>query len=235
MTSNTIAEPEVGDDQVATVTQDGDAPQHATRRRRTIGWRWIALSAAAALIAGGAFGVVKFRSVSAELAALRQTETDRAAAAGLARDYALKALTYSFEDPEAFFAAVQDGVSQTLKDKYSNAAGLLKALIRTAQITSTGEILAADPVAQPGNAYQVVVSATHVTRNLQNPEPRTSLIVLQVTVNKVGDSWQVSDIGPRNGARPADSDPLMPATPGGQPAPATNPSSSSPESTTAHR
>ncbi|MGV7796044.1 hypothetical protein PJM56_30025, partial [Mycobacterium kansasii] len=77
----------------------------------------------------------------------------------LAKDYALKSLTYTFEDPDAFFRSVEEGVSQTLKDKYVNATELLKGIMMQAQVTSSGEVLATDAVAQPGQVYQVVVSA----------------------------------------------------------------------------
>ncbi|MCV7199402.1 hypothetical protein [Mycobacterium angelicum] len=161
--------------------------------------RWVALLVLAAAIAGGMFGYDKYRNAADELAALRQSNSDRDAAAKLAREYALKSLTYSFEDPDAFFRSVEGGVSQTLKDKYVNATDVLKGVMLQAQVTSTGEVLATDAVAQPGQVYQVVVSAAQSTRNMQNPKPRVSLILLQVTINKAGDGWQVSDIGPKTG------------------------------------
>ena len=130
-----------------------------------------------------------------------QAGADRDAAAQVAKEYALKSLTYSFEDPDAFFRSVEDGVCQQLKDKYVNATDELKRIMLQAQVTSTGEVLATDPVAQPGGrAYEVVVSAHQTTRNRQNPTPKVSIILLQVTVNKVGNAWQVCDIGPKTGA-----------------------------------
>jgi Mce-associated membrane protein len=44
-----------------------------------------------------------------------------------------------------------------------------------------------------------VVSAHQTTRNLQNPTPKVSIILLKVTVSKAGDAWQVTDIGPETG------------------------------------
>jgi Mce-associated membrane protein len=140
--------------------------------------------------------------------------------AQLAKDYALKSLTYTFEDPDAFFRSVEDGVSQQLKDKYVNASDLLKSVMLQAQVTSTGEVLAIDPVAQPGGVYQVVVSAHQTTRNLQNPTPKVSIILLQVTVNKVGNNtWQVADIGPKTGSHPPVEQQIPPAAPPPAPAP----------------
>jgi Mce-associated membrane protein len=166
-----------------------------------------------AVVAGGWFGLEKYRTVTGELAAVRQADSDREAAAKLAKDYALKSLTYTFEDPDAFFRSVEEGVSQTLKDKYVNATELLKGIMTQAQVTSSGEVLATDAVAQPGQVYQVVVSAAQTTRNLQNPKSRVSLILLQVTVNKVGSGWQVSDIGPKTGSH-VGTDPVGPLDPG---------------------
>jgi len=176
-------------------------------------WLWVAAVLAAAVLAGGVFGFIKYHQVTGQLAELRREQADRDTAAKLAREYALKSLTYSFEDPDAFFRSVEDGVSQQLKDKYVNATDLLKSVMLQAQVTSTGEVLAIDPVAQPGGVYQVVVSAHQTTRNLQNPTPKVSIILLQVTVNKVGNAWQVSDIGPKTGAHPPVEEQIPPAAP----------------------
>lgn len=200
-----------------TETPDGaasvdDRPGGAHRRRLQVA---AALIAAVAIAAAAVFGFMKYRGVADDLTALRQSHTDRDTAAQTARDYALKSLTYSFEDPDAFFRAVEDGVAQPLKDKYVDVTDVLKQLILDGQLTSTGEVLAADAVAQPGDAYQVVVSATQTTRNLQRPTPRVSVILLQITVNKVDDTWQVSDIRRANaGGQPGPADQLPAPEPG---------------------
>jgi Mce-associated membrane protein len=190
--------------------------------------RWGAAVLAAAVLALGVLGYMKYRQVNSQLTALRQQQSDRDTVSQLAKDYALKSLTYSFEDPDAFFRSVEDGVSQQLKDKYVNATDLLKSVMLQAQVTSTGEVLAIDPVAQPGGVYQVVVSAHQTTRNLQNPTPKVSIILLQVTVNKVGNAWQVSDIGPKTGAHPPVEQQIPPAEPPPPPAPAPAPTKPAP-------
>ena len=182
-------------------------------------WLWVAAVLVAAVLAGGVFGFMKYHQVAGQLAELRRQQADRDTAAQLAKEYALKSLTYSFEDPDAFFRSVEDGVSPQLKDKYVNATDLLKSVMLQAQVTSTGEVLAIDPVAQPGGVYQVVVSAHQTTRNLQNPTPKVSIILLQVTVNKVGNTWQVSDIGPKTGSHPPVEEQIPPAEPPPAPAP----------------
>jgi Mce-associated membrane protein len=191
--------------------------------------RWGAAVVAAAVLTLGVLGYLKYHQVTGQLAELRQQQADRDTVSQLAKDYALKSLTYSFEDPDAFFRSVEDGVSQQLKDKYVNATDLLKSVMLQAQVTSTGEVLATDPVAQPGGVYQVVVSAHQTTRNLQNPTPKVSIILLQVTVNKVGNAWQVSDIGPKTGAHPPVEQQIPPAEPPPPPAPAPAPTKPAPK------
>jgi Mce-associated membrane protein len=191
--------------------------------------RWGAAVLAAAVLALGVLGYMKYHQVTGQLAQLRQQQADRDTVSQLAKDYALKSLTYSFEDPDAFFRSVEDGVSQQLKDKYVNATDLLKSVMLQAQVTSTGEVLATDPVAQPGGVYQVVVSAHQTTRNLQNPTPKVSIILLQVTANKVGNAWQVSDIGPKTGAHPPVEQQIPPAEPPPPPAPAPAPTKPAPK------
>ena len=238
MTDSPVGEDETVDAAVEAAGQEAEAaddtapadtspaPRHWSRSRGL----WVAVVLVALVLGGGAFGFVKYQQVSDQLTQLRQTQADREAAAQLARDYAMKSLTYSFEDPDAFFHAVEDGVSQQLKDKYVNATDLLKAVMLQAQVSSTGEVLATDPVLQPDGSYQVVVSAHQTTRNLQNPTPKVSIILLRVTVNKVGDGWQVTDIGPKTGTKSAEEQqlpgaggPAAPPAPGAAPAPAPSP------------
>jgi Mce-associated membrane protein len=180
-------------------------------------WMWVSVALLVALVGFGTFGYLKYKAATDDVAALRQAETDRNHAAQMAKDYALKSLTYSFEDPDGFFRAVEDGVSDSLKDKYINANDLLRGVMLQAQVTSSGEVLATEATAQPGNVYQVVVSASQTTRNLQNPQPRVSIILLQITVNKVGDTWQVSDIGPKTGSQEASPDQPPAPKPGAGP------------------
>lgn len=203
-TERTEDEPAV--DSAAETRADGGAADTAasndparTRRLRIV----TAAIATAALVAGGLFGYLKYQRTADELDGMRQAEADRTTASQLAKDYALKSLTYHYGDPDAFFRSVEEGVSPTLKDKFVNATGFLKNVMLQAQVSSTGEVIAADPTRQPGDVYEVVVSAYQTTRNLQNPEPRVSVMLLQVIVNKVGDTWQVSDIGPKPGSHAA--------------------------------
>jgi Mce-associated membrane protein len=241
VTNSTVSEDEkvddaeakaAGDDAVApeeTVEEEAGPDRSLKARLRAVGAkRWGAAVLVAAVLAAGVFGFMKYREVTGQLAQLRQQQADRDAVAQLAKEYALKSLTYSFEDPDAFFRSVEDGVSQQLKDKYVNASDLLKSIMLQAQVTSTGEVLATDPIAQPGGVYQVVVSAHQTTRNLQNPTPKVSIILLQVTVNKVGNAWQVSDIGPKTGSRPPIEEQLPPTGPPPPAAPAPAPAPAKP-------
>jgi Mce-associated membrane protein len=212
------AEPDETDDAVDDDARPKRSPKSRLWPKRPK--RWGAAILVAAVLACGVFGFMKYHQVTGQLAELRRDQADRDTVAQLAKDYALRSLTYSFEDPDAFFRSVEDGVSQQLKDKYVNATDLLKSIMLQAQVTSSGEVLATDPVAQPGGAYQVVVSAHQTTRNLQNPTPKVSIILLQVTVNKAGNAWQVSDIGPKTGSHPPVEDQIPPPEPPPAPAPA---------------
>ncbi|MCV7347769.1 hypothetical protein [Mycolicibacterium rhodesiae] len=221
MTDSPVGEDDKVDDAVSETT---DAPAASGRASRSRSF-WVAIVLAVLLVGGGVFGFLKYREVNGQLAQARQAQADREAAAQLARDYAMKSLTYSFEDPDAFFRSVEDGVSQQLKDKYVNATDLLKAVMLQAQVSSTGEVLATDPVLTPDGSYEVVVSAHQTTRNLQNPTPKVSIILLRVTVNKAGNGWQVTDIGPKTGTKAPEEQQLpgaapAPPAPGAAPAPA---------------
>ncbi|HUB54610.1 MAG TPA: hypothetical protein VMB04_05520 [Mycobacterium sp.] len=228
MTNSTISEDEMAEtkpvadhDETDDAADDDARPNRLSklRLRPKLPKRWGTAVLVAAVLAGAVFGFMKYHQATDQLAQLRQQQADRDTVARLAKDYALKSLTYSFEDPDAFFLSVEDGVSQQLKDKYVNASDLLKSVMLQAQVTSTGEVLAIDPVAQPGGVYQVVVSAHQTTRNLQNPTPKVSIILLQVTVNKLGNTWQVSDIGPKTGSHPPVEEQIPPAEPPPAPGP----------------
>lgn len=216
MTTSSIDDDNTEDTAQADTAAPVEEPTETTPARQP--WKWVAALLLIAAIGGGAFGYTKYQQVNHELAQVRQAQADRDAAANLARDYALKSLTYTFEDPDAFFGSVEDGVSQPLKDKYVNATDLLKSIMLQAQVSSSGEVLATDAVAQPDGTYRVVVSAHQTTRNLQNPTPKVSIILLRVTVAKSGDSWQVTDIGPETGSQQA-TEQQLPGAPPPPPAP----------------
>ncbi|WP_328353199.1 hypothetical protein OG976_21275 [Mycobacterium sp. NBC_00419] len=220
MTTASTGDDDNAEDTGTTPPTDNDTVEEPTPAATTRQpWKWVAAILVAAAIGGGAFGYTKYQHVNHELAQIRQSQADRDAVAKLAKDYALKSLTYTFEDPDVFFKSVEDGVSQPLKDKYVNATDLLKSIMLQAQVSSSGEVLATDPVLQPDGTYQVVVSAHQTTRNLQNPTPKVSIILLRVTVTKAGDGWQVTDIGPETGSQQATEQQLPGAPPPPPPAP----------------
>ncbi|BBZ74793.1 hypothetical protein MANY_01300 [Mycolicibacterium anyangense] len=221
MTTPTTGDDSAEDTAPADTAVAVEEPAETTPSRQPL--KWVAALLLIAAIGGGAFAYTKYQQVSHELAQIRRSQADHDAAAKLARDYALKSLTYTFEDPDAFFKSVEDGVSQPLKDKYVNATDLLKSIMLQAQVSSSGEVLATDAVLQSDGTYRVVVSAHQTTRNLQNPTPKVSIILLRVTVAKSGDSWQVTDIGPETGSQQATEQQLPgappPPPPPGKPAP----------------
>ncbi|OHT81486.1 hypothetical protein BKG68_21270 [Mycobacteroides saopaulense] len=202
-------------------TEPGTPPEgpHDVSLWTRNGWAWIA--AGLVLVGGvmGAFGYSKYQTLHDQQTTAQRHKQSREAATQLAKDYALKSLTYSYQDPDGFFRSVEDGVSASLKDKYVNATTILKAIMMQAQVTSSGDIISAEATEQPGDVYQVVVTAGQTIRNLQNPEPRVSTLVLQITVDKNGDTWQITDIGPRvrNGPGNLHQSPSLPGSPVAQP------------------
>ncbi|WP_100470217.1 hypothetical protein [Mycobacteroides abscessus] len=193
-------------------------------------WKWIAIGLLALGIIGALLGVWQYQKLSDTLATVRSADAERTAATDAASAYAMKSLTYSYEDPDGFFKAVKENAAEPLKNKYNDAEKLLKAIMLQAQVTSKGEIIASDAVAQQNGIYQVIVTTRQTTRNVQNPEPRATTLVLQITVKKDGDAWQVTDIGPKNASstgtimHPGDQKlmpegPEAPAAPGKTPAP----------------
>ncbi|MDM2419917.1 hypothetical protein [Mycobacteroides abscessus] len=173
-------------------------PETAVTDGRPNIWKWIAIGLLALGIAGAVFGAWRYQNLSTTLSTMRTADTERTAAIDAASAYAMKSLTYSYEDPDGFFKNVKTDAAEPLKNKYSDAEKLLKAIMLQAQVTSKGEIIAADAVAQQNGIYQVVVTTRQTTRNVQNPEPRATTLVLQITVKKEGDGWQITDIGPKN-------------------------------------
>lgn len=160
-------------------------------------WPWLAAVLLLVLAAATAFGYSKYHATESQLSDLVHQHEKRTAAAKLASAYAVKSLTYSYQDPDAFFRAVEDDVAQQLKEKYANATALLKAVMLQAQATSSGEVLSTEVQELPGDIYQVVVTASQTMRNLQNPETRRSTLVLQLTIIHDDHHWQVADIGPK--------------------------------------
>lgn len=155
------------------------------------------------VVAVGAVGYVKYNDTANELDSLRAAEADRGTAAQIAKDYALKSLTYDYANTDAFFHAVEDGVAPALRDKYVNSSDLLRGIMAQALVVSTGGVLSAEATPISGGAFAVVVTANQTTKNLQSPQLRTEPIVLQVTVGKSDATWQVADIGPKEGAKAA--------------------------------
>ncbi|MGH3723988.1 MAG: hypothetical protein ACRDUS_07645 [Mycobacterium sp.] len=161
-------------------------------------WKWFAIGLLVLGIAGAALGAWQYQKLSNTLDTIRVGDTERTAATDAASAYAMKSLTYSYEDPDGFFKSVKEGVAEPLKNKYNDAEKVLKAIMLQAQVTSKGEIIASDAIAQQNGIYQVVVTTRQTTRNVQNPEARATTLVLQITVKRDGDGWQVTDIGPKN-------------------------------------
>lgn len=111
-------------------------PEIAVTDGRPNIWKWIAIGLLALGIAGAVFGVWRYQNLSATLSTMRTADSERTAAIDAASAYAMKSLTYSYEDPDGFFKNVKTDAAEPLKNKYSDAEKLLKAIMLQAQVTS---------------------------------------------------------------------------------------------------
>ncbi|SKW55782.1 Uncharacterised protein [Mycobacteroides abscessus subsp. massiliense] len=98
-------------------------------------WKWIAIGLLALGIIGAPLGVWQYQKLSNTLATVRSADAERTAAIDAASAYAMKSLTYSYEDPDGFFKAVKENAAEPLKNKYNDAEKLLKAIMLQAQVT----------------------------------------------------------------------------------------------------
>ncbi|MGL4306669.1 MAG: hypothetical protein ACRCSF_10990 [Mycobacteriaceae bacterium] len=143
---------------------------------------------------------VKWRSAESELSSRQQADQELAEARDKAAEYAIKTLTYDFNDTESFFKEVESGAGPQLVEKYSDARDLLRGIMIEGSLNSKAKLLLAEAKNTGDNDYSVTVCASQTTTNIQRPTPETTTIVLAVTLTKDDDRWVVSDIKSAEGA-----------------------------------
>ncbi|WP_147288815.1 hypothetical protein [Nocardia mexicana] len=149
------------------------------------------------LIATAGVLAYQWRSSASDLSTLRQQNADRAHAAELAKDYTLRSLTYDYNNLPAFFDGVQRDTSEALRKRYADVHDTLAKIMTEAHVVATGQVVATAVEPTGNNQYTVTVFATQRTQNIQQPEPATTPNLLSVTVAGTGNSWQVTDYGPK--------------------------------------
>ncbi len=139
----------------------------------------------------------QWRSAANDLDELHAQNADRDKAAEVAKDYAVRSLTYDYRNLNGFFDGVRNGASETLQNRYNEVRDTLTKIMTESQVVATGDVVAT-AVAPPANGkYAVTVFATQKTQNVQQPDPGSVPNLLVVTVAKDGDNWQVVDYGPK--------------------------------------
>ncbi|WP_084515046.1 hypothetical protein [Nocardia acidivorans] len=163
-------------------------------RRQAIPLAAAAVLAVVALVLG-----VCWHTASGDLNALRADNSDRDRAAEVATDYALRSLSYDYQNLPAFFDGVQRDASTALRDKFTQTHDALTKIMTGAQVVATGQVVGTSVRAQGNDQYAVTVYAIQRTRNLQQPEPAAKPNLLVVTVAKRDGDWLVVDYGPKEG------------------------------------
>ena len=173
-------------------------PATATNSRSRLVTRVAVVVAVVATVIGVIAGFA-WHSASSTLAANQAADADRQTAVDTARAYTERSLTYDHTDLDSFFAGVEDGTSDGLKERFEGVRDVLSQIMTESQVVASGTVNAATVTAQDGNSYTVSVFATQTTQNLQQPQPGAVPTLLTVTVEHDGDQWLVADYGAETG------------------------------------
>ena len=221
-------EPTEVEDSAAAATPDGDllvhenapaAPAVATAGARDSdvdppspgGHRWsasprslvVVVSAVIVVLAvlAGVFAYLYLKADEAK-SLLENDAAQRAAAAKAASDYTTRSLTYSYQNTDAFFAAVKEDAGEALVKRYDEVRPTLTQIIQQAQVQASGRVLATGVTGVTGDTgdadgeYTVMVFASQKTQNVQNPQPSELPTLLKVVVTKTAQGWQIQDYSP---------------------------------------
>ena len=127
---------------------------------------------------------------------LENDAAQRAAAAKAASDYTTRSLTYSYQNTDAFFAAVKEDAGEALVKRYDEVRPTLTQIIQQAQVQALGRVLATSVTGDADGEYTVMVFASQKTQNVQNPQPSELPTLLKVVVAKTAQGWQIQDYSP---------------------------------------
>lgn len=186
----------------STPTASESAAPQASSPASTEGGRSVhtvvaAAIAVVAVVVAAVFGYL-WHSAAGDLDAARQNDTDRQIALNTAKDYTTRSLTYDYNDPDAFFAGVDEGAAQPLQDRYDGVKDALTAIMTESQVVATGEALSAAIDSESDGVYKISVYAQQQTRNVQSPDGGTVANILAVTVSDHDGQWIVDDYGPKS-------------------------------------
>ncbi|MEH6795361.1 MULTISPECIES: hypothetical protein [unclassified Rhodococcus (in: high G+C Gram-positive bacteria)] len=177
------------------VPEDKAATVPEGSRRHRIRWPVVA-AAVPGVVLAVVFGVL-WHSATGDLAAEREQQQDRQMAVNTATEYTARSLTYDYRNLDAFFQGVDQGASQSLRDRYDGVREALTAIMNESQVVATGEVLSAAIDSESGGEYKVAVFAQQTTQNVQQPDPGKVPNLLLVTVTDQDGQWIVSDYGPK--------------------------------------
>jgi Mce-associated membrane protein len=182
------------------MTTDDEPEVTAARWRRFVvpGLAALAIGSAAAT---GVLGV-KLSAASDkadQLAVLQADAADKEKATEVARGYVTRSLTYNYNNVDPFLAAVREGAAEQLANKWKSVSDVVRQVIIQAQVVSSGESVREAVENGDNGSFKVTVFATQKVQNIQQPEPATMPILLNVSVIKKDGTFLVSDFGPQDG------------------------------------
>ncbi|PYE13535.1 Mce-associated membrane protein [Williamsia limnetica] len=185
----------------ATGVDDSDVDPPSPSGRRWSVWprsrAAVVVSAVIAVLAVlvGVFAYLYLEADDAK-SVLENDAAQRAAAAEAASDYTTKSLTYSYQNTDAFFAAVKENADEALTKRYDEVRPTLTQIMQQAQVQASGRVLATSVTGDTDGEYTVMVFASQKTQNVQNPQPSELPTLLKVIVSKTAGGWQIQDYGP---------------------------------------
>lgn len=191
----------------ATGVDDSDVDSPSPSGRRWSVWprsRAAVVVSAVIVVLAVLVGVFAYLYLEADDAksVLENDAAQRAAAAEAASDYTTKSLTYSYQNTDAFFAAVKENAGEALVKRYDEVRPTLTQIMQQAQVQASGRVLATSVTSVTGDTgdadgeYTVMVFASQKTQNVQNPQPSELPTLLKVVVTKTAQGWQIQDYGP---------------------------------------
>ncbi|WP_175284076.1 hypothetical protein [Gordonia neofelifaecis] len=185
----------------ATGVDDSDVDSPSPSGRRWSVWprsRAAVVVSAVIVVLAVLVGVFAYLYLEADDAksVLENDAAQRAAAAEAASDYTTKSLTYSYQNTDAFFAAVKENAGEALVKRYDEVRPTLTQIMQQAQVQASGRVLATSVTGDTDGEYTVMVFASQKTQNVQNPQPSELPTLLKVVVSKTAGGWQIQNYGP---------------------------------------
>lgn len=125
---------------------------------------------------------------------VKQRDNLRGDALREARTLAVQVTSYDYRDVDAYFDLLKRVSTGDFAQRYSKATDDLRQVIVSTQSEVTAEVLAAGVTSLHGDRATVVLFVDQTVRNKALSEPRTDRNRVQLTVERHGDEWLISEL-----------------------------------------